>query len=141
MAKTPKQTSSNLFEMHASMKAKFEAGVPNITQRMLDGILATATSLLDTEMTKREKDFEAKHFGSDWWELAKKQYPITQVDGQWKVTSEARDWHDDHEWFFSHRAEALEKVEQLVRWLNDNRRRGYGDREGDVERLSEKYAA
>lgn len=135
-----KQTSKSMFELYATKKAQFEAGATFVTQRQLDGILATATSLLDSEMAAREKNFLAKHVGSDWWEAAQLQYPITkQEDGSWLVTSEAREWIDIKNWTFQYKIQAMEKVQQLIAWLYDGRiRKGYGDFEADLEKFHNK---
>jgi hypothetical protein len=136
-----KQTAKQAFDSYERYKKMFDAGNPNVTQRMLDGLHSTAQSLMDTEMAAKEKNFLAKHTGSDWWELAKKQYPITQQnDGSYLVTSEARDWLEPKDWTFNYKYQAMEKVEKLVKWLHDGRtRKGHGDIDADIERFNAKY--
>ena len=138
-----KQTSKSLFEIYHTKKCQFEAGADFVTQRQLDGILTQANSLLDGEMVAREKRFLSKHVGSDWWELAQKQYPITkQDDGSYVVTSEAREWTDIKNWTFNYKVQAMEKVQKLVAWLYDGRvRKGVGDFDTDLAKFHEKYAA
>lgn len=93
---------------------------------------------LDEQKTVEMELFTQKHGGSDWWELAMKQYPIIQdeVTGKFVVVSEAREWTEPKDWEFSHKFDAILKVQQLVKWLDDGRKRGFGCRDKDIERLA-----
>lgn len=133
-----KMKSKDAFAHAEKMKAMLAKG--QATQAMVDGALKTAQSLLDTEMAAREKSWEAKNGGSDWWELAKKQYPIEEKPGGgFRVKSEAKQWKNDKEWEFDYKVQALEKIEKLVKWLDQGRKRGFGDKEADLEKFYAKY--
>lgn len=111
-----------------------------MTQRQLDGAIQQAESIETTYWKGREKAFNDKHAGSDWWELAKKQYPIEEMgNGTYRVKSEARLWKAGKDWDFDHKAQAMEKIEKLVKWLDQNRKRGFGDKDFDIEKFHEKY--
>lgn len=88
------------------------------------------------EAIARGKAFEAKHAGSDWWEEIKLLYPIVETEASFVVTSLARDWNpeSEKEWAFADKWQALAKVEQLVKWLDENRRRGHGCTDKDMTR-------
>lgn len=141
MAKQPKITAASEFDRLAKFRKMYGSNPSPEQQRTLDGIERSAKSHLDTEMAAKAKSFLERNTGADWWELAKKQYPITETAGKFIVRSEARGWKEEKDWTFDYAYEAMAKIEKLVNWLNDNRKRGYGDRDADVERLSEKYAA
>jgi hypothetical protein len=86
----------------------------------------------------REQVMASKHSG-EWWDLAKKQYPITKKDDStWVVTSKMKNWNFDDgkfQWEFAYKAQATEKVMQLVKWVLDSRKRKkHGDMDADVEK-------
>lgn len=134
---TPEQASAR-YEKFAKMLA---AEAPGVTQQQVDGIKKIADSLWDEKFTAKEKNLIGKH-GVEWYELVKKQYPVAKNDdGDWVVSSKIRDWAEGKDWPFQYKAQALEKVEQLVRWLADGRKRGFGDKEADVEKWIAKLDA
>jgi hypothetical protein len=143
MGKMIKQTAAQTFLILEKMKRQFAINPSPLLETTIANLARTAKSLMDSEMAAKEKNFLEKHTGSDWWELAKKQYPITQrEDGAYVVTSEARDWEDTKDWTFNYKYEAFAKVEKLVNWLHDGRvRKGYGSIEADLEKFHAKYAS
>lgn len=132
-------------EKAADASARYEkfrkmlaAGAPGVTQQQVDGIKKIADSLWDSEMKAREKHLIDTH-GAEWWELVKKQYPISQNDdGKFVVTSTVKKWTDGKDWPFDYKGEALQKVEQLVSWLHQGRKRGFGDKDADIAKWLEK---
>ena len=139
-AKAPKLKAADESARYEKLKAMLAAGNPNVTQRMVDGAKASADSLWDLELKAREKNMIDTH-GAEWWDLVKKQYPIEQKDGDWVVTSKIRDWAQDKDWPFQYKAQAVEKVQQLVKWLHDGRKRGFGDKDADIEKWVAKLDA
>ena len=132
--KEVKQSAADASAHYEKLKGWLEQGINNVTQRMVDGAKRTADDLWDKELAKREKNMVDKH-GAEWWELVKKQYPIEKNDdGDWVVTSKIRDWADGKDWPFQYKAQAVEKVDQLVRWLHSGRKRGFGDKDADIEK-------
>lgn len=138
--KMVKQTAADASAHYEKMKRMFDAGNPGVTQRMLDGLKANADSMWDTELKAREKSIIGAH-GSEWYELVQKQYPIEQRDKEWVVTSKVKSWADDKEWKFDYKAQAVEKRQQLIRWLQQGRKRGFGDEEADIEKWVAKLNA
>lgn len=138
LAEKTKMKARDAWDHYEKVKQMAEKG--QMTQRQVDGALATAKSLMDTEMAAREKSFLDKHGGSDWWELARKQYPIEELSGGgFRVKSEAKEWKNDKNWEFDYKVQAMEKIEQLVKWLNQNRKRGFGDKDVDLDKFYAKY--
>ncbi len=76
--------------------------------------------------------------GSDWWESVKLMYPIvTQDDGTFMVISEAANWSEQKTFGpFSHKYDAIEKIEKLVFYKNNDRNRGVGCRDRDLEKVA-----
>lgn len=139
-AKAPKLKAADESARYEKLKGMLAAGHPNVTQRMVDGAKASADSLWDIELKAREKNMIDTH-GAEWWDLVKKQYPIEQKDGDWVVSSKIRDWADGKDWPFQYKAQAVEKVQQLVKWLHDGRKRGFGDKDADIEKWVAKLDA
>ena len=134
--KASKMKAKDAWAHYEKVKKMAEKG--SMTQQQVDGALKIAKSMMDDEM--QEKDFLGKHAGSDWWELAKKQYPIEEMGrGGYKVKSEARQWKNDKNWEFDYKFQAMEKIERLVKWLDQNRKRGFGDKEADLDKFHDKY--
>jgi putative lipase involved disintegration of autophagic bodies len=131
--RAPKMKASDASAHYETLKRMLEKGNPNVTQRMVDGAKANADSLWDTELIAKEKRIVDTH-GAEWWELVKKQYPIIQRDGDWVVTSKIRSWTENKEWPFQYKAQAVQKVQQLVDWIHQGRKRGYGDKDLDLEK-------
>jgi hypothetical protein len=130
-----------MFQLLEAHKKTFARSPCEMLALTIENLSKRANAQLDEEMTAREKTFGLKHFGPDWWELASKQYPITQVDGLCIVTSMIRDNRDEHEyqtWQSNYMAEALEKIEQLVKWKANDRKDGIGDKDIDLEKWSKK---
>lgn len=131
--KMMKQTASNLYAQLENLKKSIKN--PSADQRkMFDNLKSKADSLMTSEMKAKEKDFEAKHSGSDWWELGKKLYPMTQKNGQWVVKSTAKEWKGEKEWSYDHKFEAMEQVEKLMKYKDHDRDAGHGDRDRDLEK-------
>jgi len=87
----------------------------------------------------KAEEYLREHGGADWWQAIAKLYPITFSEELCKhiVTSKARDWEDELCWEFAEKYEAVEKVQQLIVWLNQNRERGFGDRDADLVKLAQ----
>lgn len=137
-----KETSKVLFERADTFKRMFEINPDHPTaKKTYESLVARANELLTAELKIKGMKFEAKHEGSEWYELIKKQYPITQEDGKFVLRSEAKNWEDQKFWEFDDRYLALAKVEQLVAWLADHRKRGRGDTDKDIARITEKLGA
>lgn len=136
--KPKKMKAKDAFAHYEKVKKMAEKG--QMTQQQVEGALKIAKSLMDDEMQAKEKAFYDKHEGSDWWELAKKQYPIEELSrGGYRVKSEAKQWKNDKEWEFDYKYQALDKIEKLVKWLDQNRKRGFGDKDADLEKFYAKY--
>lgn len=132
-----KQTSATTFQVLASLKRQHAVNPTPLLALTIENTERLANSLLDSEMAVKLKNFEAKHVGSDWWEVMAQNYPVTFNDERqaWVVTSNAKDWEETKDWEFTYKYDALEKVRQLVCWVNTARKRGFGDREQDLERF------
>jgi len=122
-------------------KVKSMLAKGQMTQQQLDGAIKQANSIEDSYWKSKAQKLDAKWEGAEWWELAKKMYPIVQTDDGWKVTSTAKGWKDEKSWTLQYKAQAMEKVQRLVKWLDQNRKRGFGDKDEDVARLAAKFAA
>jgi hypothetical protein len=142
MTKQRTETSKMVFEQVEQFKRLLALDPTNeVKKTTLESLTRKAEALLTAELRIKGMKFESKHEGSDWWEMIKLQYPVTETDYGWKVTSKARDWADMEikTWEFTDRYVAIAKVEQLVNWLADGRKRGYGNMEADIDRLLAKH--
>ncbi len=135
--KQQKQTASNTFQILESMKRQYAANPTQLGKLTIENLERTAHSLMDVEMGAKLKNFESKHHGADWWEVMEKNYPVTYNEERkaWVVTSNVRVWKEPKDWECVYKFDALQKVRQLVLWVNDARKRGHGDREQDLERF------
>lgn len=132
------EKASDATARYEKFKKMLDAGHPGTTQQQVDGIKRIADALWDNELQAREKNMIDKH-GAEWWELVEKQYPMVQNDkGEWVVSSKVRDWADGKDWPFDYKAQAVEKVEKLVNWLHQGRKRGFGDKDADIEKWLDK---
>lgn len=132
-----KPTSKTAFAQLEKMK---QIQNPNDMQKQtIANLEKQAKSLLDTEMSAAEKDFLQKNLGSDWWELGKKLYPITQEGNEWVVKSTAAEWKEEKSWKYDYKFQALEQVELLMKYKNHDRNKGVGNSERDLEKWSEKF--
>lgn len=136
MGKMRELSATELFVKLKQMKELYKHQPSEMLATTIKNIEAKANAGLDAEMAAKEKSFLEKHEGSDWWELAKKQYPITETNDGFVVTSKIVDREHDKQWSFSHKYLAMAKVEQLVHWVHSNRHRGFGDVDVDLERWS-----
>jgi hypothetical protein len=139
-SKQKQETAAEAWARYAKFKRMLELGNPGVTQQQVDGIKRVANSISDTEMKAHEKHMIDTH-GADWWELVKKQYPIKEVDGMYVVNSEIVDRKKEKQWEFYHKSQAHEKIEQLAKWVSDGRKRGFGDKEHDIEKWTAKLDA
>ena len=138
--RAPKMKAVDASLHYEKLKKMFDAGNPSITQRMLDGSKANADSLWDSELKAKEQHIISKH-GNEWWELVKKQYPIINSGNSWVVTSTVKKWADNKEWEFEHKSQAVEKVLKLVAWVYQNRKRGFGDMDSDIQKWLDKLTS
>lgn len=141
--KAVKQTAASASAHYEKLKGWLEKGLNNVTQRMVDGAKAHADSLWNDEFKASEKDLIDKH-GADWWELAKKQYPAKQENGMWVVRSNFALDPDSGKrgpWEFPGQWQAMDKVVQLVKWLDGGRKKGYGDKNVDVQKWFDRLDA
>jgi len=128
---------------YEKFKRMLAAGVAGVTQQQVDGIKKIADSLWDSEMGAKEKHLIDTH-GAEWWELVKKQYPISDEGGEFIVKSKFAidpDAGKRGPWRFSSKGEARDKVQKLVGWLNDGRKRGFGDKDEDIQKWLSKLDA
>jgi hypothetical protein len=137
-----KQTAKQTFEILATHKKNYALNPTEILKITIENMERLANRLMTEEMQAKEKNFIAKHVGSDWWEMAQKLYPIVQnaETNMYVVTSEAKEWTEGKEWEFTYKYEALEKVQQLVLWKHLDRKRGTGNVEKDLEKFAAKFA-
>ena len=133
--KHKKQTSSEAFQRLDKFKKMYEANPSDMLKTTIDNISALANSLLTSEMKDSEAKFLKKHELADWWQLAQKKYPIAEVGGKFRVSSEICNRAEPKEWVFDHRFDALEKVQQLVFWVSEKRKQGFGCKEADLEKF------
>lgn len=134
-----KEKASDASARYEKFKAMLDAGSPGVTAAQVNGIKKIADDLWDQELKAREKHLVDTH-GAEWYELVKKQYPIEKIDDDWVVKSKIRDWTDEKEWAFGYKAQAVEKVEKLVKWLAQGRKRGFGDKDADIQKWLDKLA-
>jgi hypothetical protein len=143
LKKGPKMKAPDASAHYEKLKGWLAKGLNGITQRMVDGAKATADSLWDLEFQAKEKDLIDVH-GAEWWELARKQYPIKQEGGEFIVSSNfALDPTSGKRgpWPFDSEGQAKDKVVQLVKWLDGGRKKGYGDKDGDIQKWFAKLDA
>lgn len=88
-------------------------------------------------MNEGELELQRK-YGADWWESVKLMYPmIRNEDGTITVVSEAANWNEEKSFGpYAHKYDAMEKIEKLVFYKNQDRNRGVGCREKDLERVA-----
>lgn len=132
-----KEKAADASARYEKFKAMLDAGASGVTATQVDGIKKIADSLWDQELKAREKHLVDTH-GAEWYELVKKQYPVEKVGDDWVVKSRVREWTDGKEWAFNYKAQAVEKVEQLVKWLAQGRKRGFGDKDADIQKWLDK---
>lgn len=135
-AKIRTEKAADASARYEKFKKMLAAGVPGVTQAQVDGIKKIADSLWDTEMSAKEKHLVDTH-GAEWWELVRKQYPIAERDGEFVVTSKFAKEPESGKrgpWIFPSKGQARDKVQQLIGWLNDGRKRGFGDKDEDIQK-------
>lgn len=81
---------------------------------------------------EREREFHQR-MGADWWDTVKKLYQIKERDGSFVVTSDAKDW--DKKWEYGTKLEALYQIEKLIKYKNNDRAHGHGDKDADFDRV------
>jgi len=143
MTKPTKQTAAQTFDILEKLKKQYAVNPTDLLKLTIENTERRANSLMDDEMAAKLKSFEAKHQGADWWQIMEANYPVVKDEARnsWVVTSRAREWENAPEWEFHYKYDALAKVQQLVRWIADGRRRGFGDVETDLEKFHAKFAA
>lgn len=127
--KTIEPTRNQTQELLVKFKRLYEVNPSELLIKTIASLEQKHKSMLNSEMT----EFMNTHWKSDWWQVAMMQYSITEVDGQFKVISKTRGWEIQPEWHYSHKFEAIEKVQKLVYWKDHDRDRGIGDRDRDFE--------
>jgi hypothetical protein len=135
-AKVRTEKAADASARYEKFKKMLAAGVAGVTQQQVDNIKKIADSLWDTEMNAKEKHLVDTH-GAEWWELVKKQYPISEEGGEFVVKSKFAidpDAGKRGPWKFASNGEARDKVQKLIGWLNDGRKRGFGDKDADIQK-------
>jgi len=143
MAKALKQTAAQTFEILQKLKKQYAVNPTELLATTIENTERRANALMDDEMAAKLKNFTEKNQGAEWWTLMEKLYPITRNEdfNVFVVTSIARDWTETKDWEFKYKYEALEKVKQLVLWKHLDRKRGFGDVEADMEKVTDKLNA
>jgi hypothetical protein len=134
--KVKQETASEASARYEKFKKMLAKGAPGVTQQQVDGIKKIADSLWTSEYKAKEKDLIDVH-GAEWWELARKQYPIKKDGNEYVVKSNFAIDPDSGKrgpWTYDNEGQAKDKVFQLVKWLDGGRKKGYGDKDGDIQK-------
>lgn len=137
MGRTVKEKKQTVAEIREQI-CKFEAMVA--TQPLNQVYCQTLESLRRRHidrMNEGELELQMK-YGADWWESVKLMYPmIRNEDGTITVISEAANWNEEKSFGpYTHKYDAMEKIEKLVFYKNQDRKRGVGCRDKDMERVA-----
>ena len=103
--------------------------------RTVQGLQSQLSTAYDEEQIK----FLKKRGGEngEWFELVRKFYFIDQSSEGHTVRSAAANWKEQPVWGpFSHKFEALTKIDELIKFKINDRKRGFGDQEADVQRAA-----
>lgn len=141
MGKMKTLTAAEMFATLEKHKRNYAVAPTELLRQTIENLTRNANAKLTDEMGKRQKNFESKYAGSTWWEMCMKLYTITEQNGEFVVESMAREWEEEKKWAFTFKVEAMEKVEQLVKWKDLDRKRGFGDRDQDIEKITDKLNA
>ena len=133
-----KVSATTLLEQIAKFKRFAELATAEFQRqrlRTVQGLQSQLSDVYDDEQIK----FLKKRGGEngEWFELVRKFYFIDQSDEGYTVRSAARDWETQPVWGpFGHKFEALMKVDELIKYKNNDRKYGRGDKEKDIERAA-----
>lgn len=134
-----KVTAATLIEQITKFK-RFTELAPSIEVqqqhlRTVEGLKSQLNTMYDQEQIK----FLKKRGGEngEWFELVRKFYFIDQSSEGHMVRSAAANWKEQPVWGpFSHKFEALTKIDELIKFKIHDRKRGFGDQEADIERAA-----
>lgn len=130
------QTSAAAF-VHLEKLKKLQEIFPSDTLAFtIENIGKMAEELLENEMKINEQKFFARNAEAEWWKLARLQYPITKINNGYLVSSKICDRSKPMIWFFDYHFQALQKIEQLVKWVAAKRDIGVGDKAKDLKKFS-----
>lgn len=141
------QSYKDAADHYERMKKLKDAGKGNLSDAGLENLRQAMLDALDREIEKGETALKTKH-SDEWFHLATQMYPVTKVDGGYRVTSKVKDWTGEKRldgtgspWEFTDESEARYKVLQLVKWLEANRKRNIGDADSDIAKWQKKLDA
>lgn len=102
-----------------------------------DRFLRISDALYDKWLADRRFMFEQRieeKSGNlyEWLNWAKSLYPIEKTENGFTVKSNARKWKKDTSWVFDHEIDCLEKIEKLIGYKINDRKRGRGNVEEDL---------
>lgn len=132
-----KVSAATLIEQIAKFKRFAELAVSIEIQQQHLRTVQGLESQLKTHYDEEQLKFIAKRGGEhgEWFELVRKLYFIDQSTEGYSVRSAAANWKEQPVWGpFSHKYEALQKIDELVKFKIHDRKRGIGDHEADIER-------
>jgi len=139
MGKFKTETAAQAYARLETLKKAAGKTPTPLQKHTIEATEKLAKSLMDTEMKAKNKAFDDKYAGEDWWELGKKLYPITQHGEKWVVKSTAKEWKGPKEWEYDYEFLAKEQVEKLMKYKDIDRDKGTGDRDKDLEKWSKKF--
>ena len=103
--------------------------------RTVQGLKSQLNTAYDEEQIK----FLKKRGGEngEWFQLVRLFYFIDKSDEGYTVRSAARDWETQPVWGpYGHKFEALQKVDELIKYKINDRKQGRGDKDKDIERAA-----
>jgi hypothetical protein len=128
-AKTKEETAEATFLRYNSLKKS------HADPALLAKVLALATSKMNERFNTRKRNLDAQFGGEGWWEDCKKMYKIEEQGNKWVITSNARDWKQTKEWELDTHYEAIEKLDKLIMYKANDRKKGVGSVDKDYERI------
>lgn len=133
MAKQKNPTCKSTLDLLIKFRQLYKLGPTPIIAQTIASLDRQYTALLDVEL----KNFMSSTGATVWWETIMLQYPIKERDGLFIVRSAACAWTKEKVWEFAHKFEAIEKIQELVQWLDVARDRGFGSRNKDINRIAQ----
>ena len=130
---TKKTSAATLIEQIAKFKRFNELAPSEMHQRTIAGLESQLKTHYDVEQLK----FIAKRGGENgaWFEEVRRFYFLDQNTDGHTVRSAAANWKEQPVWGpFSHKYEALQKIDELIKFKIHDRKRGFGNHEADLER-------
>lgn len=136
---TKKVSAATLIEQITKFKRFAEIAITQEQQeqhlRTVHGLKSQLNAMYDEDQIK----FLKKRGGEngEWFQMVRMFYFLDQSSEGYTVRSAAANWKEQPIWGpFGHRFEALAKVDELIKFKNNDRKRGFGDQEVDVERAA-----